>query len=302
MMRISTSMVFDGGINSMQRQSSDLFKVQQQIASGRRIVSPSDDPVAAARALEVSQSKSVADQYGVNQNNALSALSELDGQLSSVDDAIQQVRQVALQGANGAISDSDRASLATQLRQNFDQLLALANSRDAAGNYMFSGYQTDTKPFDAVVGGAVTYNGDGGVRQIQTAPSRQTTVSVPGSDVFSGLFQTMSNLITTLETPVPAGAGNGAVVAGVTTALEGLDTSLNNVLTARARVGAQQSELTSLQDLTSGQSVQYATQLSNLQDLDMADAISRLSQHQLSLEAAQKSFAQINQLSLFTYL
>lgn len=302
MMRITTGMVFEQGVSSMQRQNAELFKVQQQIATGRRVVTPSDDPVAAARALEVSQAKSVADQYTINQNNAESALTELEGQLASVGDTIQYVRQLALQGANGAINDSDRASIATELRGRFDQLLALANSRDGAGNYMFSGYQTDTKPYDAVVGGAVTYNGDQGIRQIQTAPSRQTTVSAPGPDVFTGLFETLSNLVTALETPSVPGAGNSAAVSAVTTAVEGFDTSLDKVLTVRARVGTQRSELTSLQDMTSSLSVQYATQLSELQDLDLADAITRLSQHQLSLEAAQKSFAQINQLSLFNYV
>lgn len=301
MMRISTGMVFDLGVGAMQRQNYDLLKVQQQIANNRRIVTPADDPVGAARALEVQQSKDVVDQYSVNQKAATSALQELDAQLSSVTDALQEARATAVNAANGALTNSDRNSLAQHLRASYDQLLSLANAKDGAGNYMFSGYKTDTKPYTAVIGGAVTYNGDEGVRQLQTAPSRNTTTSAAGPDAFEGMFETLGALVTALETPI-VGSGNAAAVSAVTTALEGMDSSLNRVMTVRSMAGSQLNELTALSNLTTSLSNDYAGTLSSIQDLDLASAISQLSQHQLNLQAAQQSFSRISNLSLFNVL
>jgi flagellar hook-associated protein 3 FlgL len=184
-MRISTSMMYDLGVGSIQQQSAALTKTSQQVATGRRILTPADDPVAAARVLEVSQSKALNTQYDVNTDSATSALGMEETALASVGNLIQDVRTIAINAGNPTLDHSNLATLATDLRGRYQELLGIANSTDGNGQYMFSGYQGATKPFtETVPGPVVTYNGDQGQRLMQISPSRQLAVSDAGSDVF----------------------------------------------------------------------------------------------------------------------
>ena len=183
-MRISTNTIYDMGVAGIQQQTSDLIKTQQQVSSGRRILSPSDDPVASARVLEVSQSQSLNKQYDTNTGSATSSLGLEDSMLSSVGNLIQDVRTAAIQAANAPLTDQDRAGIAMELRSRYQELLGLANSTDGNGQYMFSGYKGATKPFAENSLGNVTYQGDQGQRLIQISPSRQMAVSDSGASVF----------------------------------------------------------------------------------------------------------------------
>jgi flagellar hook-associated protein 3 FlgL len=183
-MRISTGMMFDLGVSSINKQSASLLHLAQQVSSGRRILTPSDDPVAAARALEVQQAQDITSQYTTNQSNAKSALGLSDAALSSVGDLLNRVRQLAVYGGNGSLATSDRKSIADELTANFDQLLGLANSTDGTGQYLFSGYMGSTQPFAGTVANGVIYFGDSGQRLLQASASRQLQVSDAGNDVF----------------------------------------------------------------------------------------------------------------------
>jgi len=183
-MRISTNTIFDAGVASIQQQTSDLIRSQQQVASGRRILSPSDDPVASSRVLEVTQSQSLNLQYDTNMRSATSSLGMEDSILGSVVNLIQSVQTTAVYAGNTSLTNSDRASLATELRSNYQELLGLANSTDGNGQYLFSGYRGATQPFAETSPGSVAYSGDQGQRLIQISPSRQMAVSDSGQDVF----------------------------------------------------------------------------------------------------------------------
>jgi len=183
-MRISSSAIYDAGIRAMQQQTERLLQVQQQIASGRRIVTPADDPVAAARALEVSQSQAINTQYGINAGSASDSLVLEESILGSVTGLLQNVRVIAINAGNPVLSANDRASLANELRGNYQELLGLANSTDGSGQYQFSGYQGGMRPFSESASGVVVYGGDQGQRLIQVSPSRQIAVSDAGVDVF----------------------------------------------------------------------------------------------------------------------
>jgi len=183
-MRISTSMIYDLGVGSIQQQTSALVKTQQQVATGRRILTPADDPVAAARVLDVSQSKALNQQYDVNTGSAASALEMEETALASIGDLIQDVRVTALNAGNATLDHNNLASLATELRGRYQELLGIANSTDGNGQYMFSGYKGSTQPFSEISPGNVAYNGDQGQRLIQISPSRELAVSDAGSDVF----------------------------------------------------------------------------------------------------------------------
>jgi flagellar hook-associated protein 3 FlgL len=166
-----------------------LFHLQQQISSSKRILTPSDDPVAAARALEVTQASDVVAQFKRNQDYAISALGLEEAQLSSAGDVLTRVRELAVQGNSAALSASDRQSIATELRSHFEELLGVANSTDGNGQYIFSGFKGATTPFagsigNVLAGNDIVYQGDDGQSQLQVSASRQIEVSNSGNDVF----------------------------------------------------------------------------------------------------------------------
>lgn len=304
-MRISTQMLFESGAARLGELQSSLVKTQQQIGTGRRILSPSDDPVGAARALEVTQSQSLNTRYGVNRQQATSALSAVEGTLSSVTSLLQDVKSTTIAAGNGVLSDAERGFQATELRGRFDELLGLANSRDALGNYIFSGFQTNTPAFVQSATGA-SYQGDLGQQAIQVEATRQMAVSTSGQAVFQGggqdVFQTLNDLIALLETPVVTATDSANLTAGLALANGNMDRALDNVLTVRASVGARLQELDSLNNAGEDRNLQYSQILSELQDLDYTQALTKLSQQQITLEAAQRSFVTISGLSLFNFL
>jgi flagellar hook-associated protein 3 FlgL len=304
-MRISTQMIFQNGAARMGDLQSGLLKTQEQLATGRKLLSPSDDPVAASRVLEISQSQSLNTQYGVNRQSARNALTQLEGTLAGVTDLVLEIQSAVTAADSGVLSDSERNIIAIDLQARFDSLLGLANTRDAQGNYLFSGYQADTPAFVQTAGGA-TYQGDSGQTLVQVDASRKMAINASGDQVFQGggqdLFQTLSDLVTLLQTPVATPADQTALTSGLATARSNISLALDNILTVRASAGSRLNELTGLESLGEDRGVQYARSLSELQDVDYTQAITQLSQQQIALEAAQQSFAKISALSLFNYL
>jgi flagellar hook-associated protein 3 FlgL len=182
-------MIFDTGASGISRQTSALLKVQQQLSSGRRIVTPGDDPVAAARAMEVSQANDVVSQFARNQDTAIGVLGLEEAHLSHTEDLLLRVHQLALQAGSAIHSPTARKGIAVELRGTFDQLLGIANSKDAAGNHVFGGFKSDTVPFGGSIdpmisGGEIAYLGDEGQRELQVSASRFIPISDSGLDVF----------------------------------------------------------------------------------------------------------------------
>ncbi|HLO62129.1 MAG TPA: flagellar hook-associated protein FlgL [Azonexus sp.] len=319
-MRISTSMIFNSGTAGMQARQSDLYKVQQQLSTGRRVLSPQDDPIAASEALQVSQSKAVNKQYLDNQATAKSELGLLDTVLGSVVDELQSIREKAVQAGNASYSPAQRGMIADELKQRRDSLLALANTQDASGLYVFSGFQSTTQPFQLngaraypyAAGGQsyATYQGDSGQQNLQVTASQVMSSSENGMDVFmqvkdSGgnvvgrsIFDSLQNMIDILD---PA-SGVPFSQATYTQALGDMAADIDHVSTVRSSVGSRMQSLTSMTTAGDDTAYQYDVRLSALQDLDYTEAISRFSNFQMQLDAAQLSFKQTSQLSLFNIL
>lgn len=182
-MRISTNMIYELGGSAVSRQQSGLFKLQGQLSSGKRIATPSDDPLASARVLEINQSKSVSTQLSTNADFARSALEAQESALGNISDLLTRVRTQGVYAGNPALTHEDRKVLASELRAQYAELLSLVNTQDN-GRYLFSGFHGDTQPFSELTPGVVTYNGDQGQRLIQVTPSRQVPVSEAGVELF----------------------------------------------------------------------------------------------------------------------
>lgn len=201
-MRISTNTIYETGTNLMLQQQDALIKTQQQLSTGRRILTPSDDPISAAQALNVSQSKSLNEQYSVNRTSANSSLGLEENVLKQVTLLLQNVHESTVRAGSASHTDADRKIIATELRGQLESLVGLANTTDEKGQFLFSGYQASTKPF-VQTGLNVQYAGDQGQRLNQVGPSRQLAVSDSGTDIFdrikngNGVFTTTADSLNT---------------------------------------------------------------------------------------------------------
>ncbi len=209
-MRIATNWIHQQSVNAMLNQQSSLAHSQLQVSTGRRILTPADDPVGAARAVDLNSFVNANEQYTRNIDFANSRLANEENALAAAGDLVARVRELTLQAANGTQSNESRGAIAKELRQRLDQMLQIANSRDGNGEYVFAGNATRTQPFAQTPTGVV-YQGDQGIRAIEIAPGQTVASNDPGSRVFlditagNGTFQTT------------AAAGNaGSVVVGST--------------------------------------------------------------------------------------
>ena len=201
-MRISTKTMYETGTSRLSDLQSRLMQTQQQISTGRRILTPADDPVASARAYDVTQARSVNAQYATNRQNVKSSLGLEEGVLQGVTGLLQDVKTLLVSAGNASFSDTERQYLATELKGRYEELLGLANAEDGVGGYLFAGFQSATQPFAQTATGAV-YNGDQGERLLQVSASRQMAFSDSGSAVFEQIRNGNGSFV------VSAGAGNG---------------------------------------------------------------------------------------------
>lgn len=303
-MRISTNTMYQAGISKIGSLQSEQSKLQQQISLSKRILTPSDDPVAAARALGIEQVQNLNNQYASNRVTAKNQLSTVETTLSNISELLTAAQSSLVSAGNPTYDNSQRGFLAQELRGSLDQLIGLANTKDGAGNYLFSGFQTNTAPFVKTATGA-NYQGDDGQQFLQVTTGRQLSVSDTGRNIFqtgSDVFASLTNLINLLETPIATAADAAALTAGLATNGAALDKTVDNVLNTRASVGTKLKELDSLDVAGEDQDLQLTKALSELQDLDYAKAISQLSQQQMILSAAQQSFVKTVGLSLFNLI
>lgn len=185
-MRISTQSFFERNAAGMGRLQQKLFQVQQKIGAGTKFISPSGDPVAAARALGVSQSLAETGQHAASRGRAEQSLSMEESALQSATRILQNVKTTVVQAGNGTLTDADRATLATALESQFAELLGVANSTDGNGQYLFAGFKGDAPPF-VQQGDTVAYNGDQGQRLVQVDVSRQMAAADDGKSVFGAV-------------------------------------------------------------------------------------------------------------------
>ncbi|WP_303291997.1 flagellar hook-associated protein FlgL [Marinobacter sp. SS5-14b] len=185
MIRISSQQIFSGGINRLQDLNSNLVNTQQQISTGKKVNKPSDDPVAAARILKLDQDLKRVETYGRNASLADNRLKQEESSLASAVDIIQRVRELTVQAGNGSLSANDRKSISAELKERLGQLANVANTRDASGEYIFSGFQGNTQAFVQDDSGAWVYQGDEGQRVLEIDDG----VTVPISDHGKGIFE-----------------------------------------------------------------------------------------------------------------
>ncbi len=203
-MRISTLQAFNNGVTGIQRNYSNATRTQEQISTGNRILTPADDPVASVRLLQLEQQQNVLGQYNSNLTAAKNSLTQEEVTLNSVNTVLQRVRELAVQAGNGALDPQDRKAIAAELGEREDELLALMNTRNARGEYLFSGFQGKTQPFVRGADGSYSYQGDEGQRKLQIASSLTIPISDNGKSIFANVINAgrLHSLVDTSNVPV----------------------------------------------------------------------------------------------------
>ena len=305
MMRITNSQITSMMHNSMNVSSAELGKLMQQMATGKRILLPSDDPIASVRVLRVEREEASLEQFRKNIANVSGSLSTQEANLKSTSDAMLNVRDLLLWAANGSNTSEDLAAMAGELSIIEDTIFSFANVRDEEGRYLFSGTLSDTPAlgFDAVT---QTYSITGNDKQRQAAVANGVLVdeNVTAASIFGagvGMLNELRGLINTLQDPA-LDATDPAVRQQIVDTMAALDDAHGRVLGSITDLGGRQNALTLLTDSNEDVSLVNQKIEGELSQLDYAGATIDLNNYQLALGATQKTYLKINEMSLFSLL
>lgn len=305
-MQISTNYLFDRASAQMSQLQNDLAKSQAQISAQKQVLNPSDAPDQAASIMRLKSVIGRNDNYSKALDTIQARLDTESTTLSSASDVLIRIKELAIQASNGTQGNTSRAAIATEMKGLRDQLLSLANSTDTTGNYIFSGSKVKTPAFAANDTGAVSYQGDQTHMNVAVGDQRTIAINRPGSTAFvrvvrteggmssgTGFFQSIDDLIKGVTT------GNSSIMQRGLTEMDALH---QGVVLAQAQAGTDMKVVEQQRAVLDDTKLTLKTALSNVEDLDMATAITQMQKQMLSLEAAQASFAKVSQLTLFNYI
>jgi flagellar hook-associated protein 3 FlgL len=196
-MRIASSTLFEAGVARLTEGQASLARLQNQISSGQKLLTPSDDPVASARVVELTQQQAQNAQFASNRQTMAGVMAQTEVTLSSVTSLLQTAQTLTLTAGNSTLNEGDRKAMAVTVNAQLEQLVGLANTRDAAGNAIFAGFQSKGDAFKQTGSGA-SYQGDQGQVMVQVDSARQMSANIPGDQLFQGggadLFSALTSL------------------------------------------------------------------------------------------------------------
>lgn len=206
-MRISSLNMHNQGLNQMTKNSQRVLESQQQVASGERLSSAADDPVASTRILALQQDTALRTQYQNNLNTAENSLQREEAALKGVVSSMQRIRELTVQAGDGSYSETDRQALADEIAVRLDELKDLMNTKGADGVYIFAGFQASEPPFSERTGGGFDYSGDEGQRMLQISSSTTVPLNDSGKTLFVDIPAVENTVLTSASstnTAVPA--------------------------------------------------------------------------------------------------
>ena len=287
-MRITTSLEYQNLGSNIETSLQALNTVQSQISSGKKLQTFSDDAAGASQSLALRSALGDNAQYQRNAASATAFLTATQGALSSATSVVQSARQIAVAGANSTQTPDSLAALGDQVDGIIQQLSQAANTQ-SEGRYIFGGTNTTTAPYDSTQ----TYLGNTGAISSALGPGQSVQINTPGSTAFGPAFTALQSLKTDLA------AGDATAVSGD---IGKVDTALSALNTASATAGAKANQATAAtQNLTRAQS-DYQTGISNIEDVDLAQAYVQLQSATNVYQASLSTVAKASQYSLADYL
>jgi len=306
-MKISSTQYFAQTTQQLGDIQASLSKTQMQLSSGKKITKPSDEPDKAAVVSRLQSAIARQQSYQETLKTANNRLTSEQTVLGSASEVLSRIKELSTQAASDTLGAQDRQSIALEIDTLREQLLSLANTQDANGNYLFAGSRADQPAFGKDAQGRVMYQGDQARMQVNIGDSRRMNLNRPGSDVFvravrtddkgvqSGVdfFQVLSDLSTAIRS-----SDHKAMTRGVSE----VDVLQNGISEGVGQVGADQAVVDAQNGVLDQIVLQLKTSKSDVEDLDYTEAVTRMNRDELALQAAQSSFAKISQLSLFKLL
>jgi flagellar hook-associated protein 3 FlgL len=271
-------------------------QAELELASGRSVNQPSDNPTAAALLVENNDQATFNAGYLQSLSAVQGQVSTADSTLSSVVTALQRAISLGVEGANGTLSDSDRAAIATELQGIQSELVSLANTA-YQGRYVFAGTNTNTAPFvvDNTVPSGIRYIGNTNVNQVSIGNGYKLTVNQPGSQLFAApgndVFGAINGLIQALQTNT-----------GIGDAVTSLGAASGYISAQRVFYGNAANQAQSQTTYLNTAKLQISQQENTLGAADMAVAATNLTQSELDTQATLAAISKFSQNNLFDYI
>lgn len=295
-MRVSTGQIQRVMIQSMEQSGADYGKLLQQMATGNRLLKPSDDPLATVRLQGIDKELSALSQYEKNAEQVKSRLGQEETQIDAMKDTLLRLRDMTVQAGNGAYSQADRQALTQEMESLKDTLLSLANGRNEEGHYLFSGSKTDTPAIVEDPPGTFTYPGDDYQRQVAIANGVTIAANDSAEKLLGNTLQEVHDFIHVLKTE------SGDISAQVGKMLTAMDTGIGNVTRTLTDLGGR---INGLEQVVAahGEMQVFGQGLHNdLSALDYGEAAMNMQQMLLALQSTQQAYVNVNKLSLFTQI
>jgi flagellar hook-associated protein 3 FlgL len=306
-MQISTNLMFDRAIAQMGVTQDRLSKTQTQLSTTKQINKPSDAPDQAATITRLKSAIDRQNAYVSTINSVKDKLSQQETAASNATDVLTRLKELTIQAANDTYSGVDRKSIDLEVRQLRDQLLSLANTQDVNGNFIFSGSRVGKQAFATDENGKLVYQGDQTVSATGVGDQSAVDINRSGTNPFDkivrldennkkmavGFFQVIDDLSAALQSNNSGDIKRA--VGEMTTLQQGLSDSL-------ASIGAATNKIDNQASLAEENVLRMKSTLSQVEDTDYTEAITKMNKDILALQAAQSSFAKIAQLNLFDYI
>lgn len=291
-MRISTHWLYRRMERATEQSVEQMALWQKRVATGRRVEQPSDDPVGSVHALALRGQIQQIDQYGRNIREARMFLQATEQAFADIGEILHRTRQIVTQGANDTNDANAREALIQEVREVKRRLLQIGNQRPDGERYLFSGQTVHTTPL-TVVGGVANYVGDGNPLLVNIAADRVVAMNFSGAriaDLYNKLNDIENNLL----------SGNAAQLSMVD--LNDIEQFQNEFHRYRGEVGVRLRELDNYERLHLSRRDQLTSNLADIEEIDLAEAISNLQQAELRYQASLQVFTRIQSANLFDFL
>lgn len=298
-MRVTQNMIINNMLRNLNAGLRRMERYNDQLSSGKRLRVPSDHPGDVTRAMYFRSQLAEVTQYTANGKDALSWLEATDSALDNAGSVLARARELAVNGATGSLSPTDRAAIAEEVATLIDHLAQVANSA-LGGRYLFGGHRTNVPPYvyeisdDPNDPSGWKYQGDEGLIEMEIAPEVKLAVNVVGSHVFDGMFGVLDELHQALL------ANDGERIGG--DILGELDVQIDRLLRVRAEVGARTHRVEAGLERLADLEINVTRMLSDTEDVDIARAIMELKMEENVYRLALASTARIIQPTLLDFL
>lgn len=293
MMRVSTGMQYLNMDRSIQRGIERLTESQRRVVTGRRLDLPSDDPAGAVQALSLRNVISRDRQYQRNMGEAKLFLQSTETALGDIQQILRETREVVLRGANDGSDNDSRQALIDQVERMMERLYQIGNTKVDDDRYLFAGQLVTTQPFTRNLD-VLTYQGDGNLMMVNIATNQQVAMNLaPGTrivDLYERLKQIKAHLL------------SGDLARLSSEDLREIENFQSEFLHYRGEVGTRLQEINQRQTMYELRHEQHSEILANIEEVDIAEAISQLRQSEIAYQAALQTTARLQGLNLFGFL